>query len=306
MSKKLLHESITTPLKREGSRWRAVLITPGQGSSANYSESALQASVSALGNGTKNWFKHPEKASDQRDPRDQWGVIPESVSYEPGVGLVAEIQVLPHWKELVDSLAEAGQAELSIWAMGDTDEQGNLISLTEDVQNSVDLVGYPGRPGSGLTEKMYESARAGSAQVPDVTSAQVKKEGTMDKEILDALTALKTSFDTFATDSKETVKAVAQAEADAGAIDTAVETAIESYDAKIAAITAADLLPSQVESLRAEAKLGHDVTPLIESAKKIVAEAKTLVEAADAVVTGRVVEGAADADYTVARWKVAS
>jgi hypothetical protein len=45
---------------------------------------------------------------------------------------------------------------------GSLNDNGELVveSLTPNTQNSVDLVSYAGRPGSGLAEKLYESALA--------------------------------------------------------------------------------------------------------------------------------------------------
>jgi len=53
---------------------------------------------------------------------------------------------------------------------------------------------------------------------------------------------------------------------------------VEAYSAAETAITGAELLPSQVNSLRAAAKRGEDVAPLIEDAKKIVGEFRTVSE----------------------------
>lgn len=286
MARTLLHESAAVSATDKPNRWRAVLITPGQGSSGFYTESMLATSgVAAFAAGTKNWFMHPKKETDERDPRDQWGFIPESVWFEPGVGVVAEIEVLPHWSTVVESLAKAGQADLSIWAMGENDEDGNT-TLYPDVQNSVDLVGYPGRPGSGLTEKMYESARAASGK-PGVTSAQDRtKEGKMDPETKAAFDALNAKFDTFVTESKAAAQPAVKAEADAEAIekaveeavDAAVETAIAEYDEKVKAIDAAELLPSQAESLRKKARAGKDISEALTDAIAVATEAKALTE----------------------------
>ena len=297
MAKLLLHESSATPLKREGSVWSAVYITPGKGSSGTYSDEMLaEYAPAAFPVGTKHYFKHPDNPGDQRDPRDQWGVTIEGKGYENGKGYSGAIKVLPHWQTVVDSLAEAGQASLSIWAMGETDDDGNVTALIPDVQNTVDLVAYPGRPGSGLTEKMYESARAASEK-PGVTSAhQDKKEGKMDEKVLEALNALIAKFDTFVTESKAAAQANVKAEADADAIEKAkseaVESAVNSYGEKVEAIDAVEgLLASQKVSLLEAAKKGDDVAPLIEKAKAVIAEFE-----AKSKSSGYVTEGANKSD----------
>ena len=58
--------------------------------------------------------------------------------------------------------AVAPHTGLSIYAMGEGDynENGDIVveSLVPNTQNSVDLVSYPGRPGSKLADKLYEQA----------------------------------------------------------------------------------------------------------------------------------------------------
>src|SRR5690625_2286132 len=59
-----------------------------------------------------------------------------------------------------------------------------------------------------------------------------------------------------------------------------VAEALNAYQEAVAEIDKAELLPSQVEDLRERAKKGEEVTPLIESAKKINAELKAQFEEA--------------------------
>ena len=296
MAKKLLHESSATPLTRKGSQWRAVYITPGEGSSGKYAAEMLsEFGGVAFPKGTKHFFKHPDNPGDQRDPRDQWGVTAEDAAFVEGEGTVGLIDVLPHWKDVVDSLAEAGQASLSIWAMGETDDEGNVLSLSADTSNTVDMVAFPGRPGSGLTTKMYESARALSDKARVEASAEKQENGKPMEEKLDKLIAL---FGTFVTESKTAAEAAVKAEADADAPEKVAAAAVEAYRVADKAITTAGLLESQVESLRTAAIAGADVAPLIESAKKIVAEFAALAESQAAPAGGRVVEsGASDLDF---------
>lgn len=307
-TRKLLHESGSVAFASEGPNWLATLVTPGQGSSGFYSEAMLtRDAATTFPAGTKLFFKHPEKDGVQRDPRDQWGYMGEAASFTPGVGVQGKISVLEHWKPVVNALGDAGQAALSIYAMGESDEEGNVTQLLPDEQNSVDMVAYPGRPGSGLTEKMFESARAAAPKTPDTASAQVhqKEEGNMD-EVKALLEAFIAKFDTFVTESKAANLTAAVAEADADVIEKAVEEGVSAYDEKVKAIDAAeDLLPSQVESLRKAAKAGKDIAPLIEDAKKFVAEAKTALTEGDSYGRGRVVEGAGNDDdntYQIGRY----
>jgi hypothetical protein len=159
----LFTESAVAPTKTKSGNWRAVLITPGKGSSGFYSESMLKEhGPVAFPKGTHSYIDHPTREGEVRSPKNLMGVLAEDAYYEEGVGLVAELQVMPHWKEFVEAVAP--HTGLSIYAMGDgqVDENGELVveSLIPNVQNSVDLVSYAGRPGSGLAEKLYESAIA--------------------------------------------------------------------------------------------------------------------------------------------------
>jgi len=180
---KLFNETANAPVKA-GNNWRAVLITPGQGSSGFYSESMLKEfGPTAFPKGTHSYVDHPKDESDGRSPKNLMGVLAEDAHYVDGVGLVAELEVMPHWKEFVEAVAP--HTGLSIWASGEgvNNDEGTLVveSLVPHAQNSVDLVSYAGRPGSGLAEKLYESAISmqesyEGAEAPIVEEAVINKE----------------------------------------------------------------------------------------------------------------------------------
>src|SRR5690606_31840447 len=98
-------------------------------------------------------------------------------------------------------------------------------------------------------------------------SAPLQENGkiTMDEELKKALTGIQEALAVLVAEKKAAEQSAAQVEAD----EKAVVSAVEAYDAAIKLIDEADLLPPQVESLRAEAKAGRDVAPLIEAAKKV-------------------------------------
>ncbi|MET4703034.1 hypothetical protein [Frigoribacterium sp. UYMn621] len=300
----LVHESDATLRAVEGNRWAATLISPGQGSSGVYSESVLRESAArAFPAGTKLWFGHPKagQGPGERDPRDQWGFLPEDAQYQEGVGIVATPQVLDHWKAVVESLGT--QAALSVFAIGESDEEGNVTSLLAEVTNSVDIVSYPGRSGSGLTQKLYEAARAASPKPAVEASAEDHmEEGNMDEltKAIEALTVLLTSH---ITESKAAVATAVEAEASAESVETAVESAVIAYGEKATLIDDAKLLPSQVAELKALALKGADVAPLIEKAKAILLEAKAASSTEVTLVGGRVLESAGSADdYQIGRY----
>ena len=173
---KLLTEQSSSPTK-VGNNWRAILITPGQGSSGIYTEDVLKEyGPTAFPKGSHSYIDHPSWMEDGRSAKNLMGVLTENAYYEDGVGLVAEIEVMPHWKEFVEAVAP--HTGLSIYAMatGEYNSRGDfeIVTLEEDMQNSVDLVSYPGREGSKLADKLYAAA----------VSNFVGKEVSPEKEVL--------------------------------------------------------------------------------------------------------------------------
>lgn len=293
MSSELLAESTTVPVKTGTGRWKAVLITPGEGSSGVYSESVLQEyGPTAFRKGAKSFVTHNRLENGEPDPFRMWGFLTEDATYEEGVGLVGEIEVLPSWRDRVEEVAP--HTALSVYVMGERDEDGNITSLSEDAQNGVDLVVYPGRPGSSLVEQMYESAKLDSEEKPSVASAQEtnRKESIVDEK-LDKLIEM---IGLLVAKDEAKVAEAAQVKAD----ESAKIEAVEAVLAAVKAIDEADLLPSQVDALRAEAKKGADVAPLIEAAKQVKADALASVqEAAD--TDGRIVESSKTSKFGA--WK---
>lgn len=270
MPKELI-EAAAAALAKSGNRWKVICAVPGKGSSGTYSESVLREfGPAALPAGAKSYINHDGK----RDPRDLLGHFPEGASYEEGVGLVAELEVLPHYRELVEAVAP--HTGMSIYMQGESDDDGNVTALIPSRLNSVDLVGYPGLEGSGIVERLYEAAREAASNEPAVIVAEEKEDTIMEK-VLEAIAALSEQLApivTFVSEAATKQSADAQAEVDQTTVDAAVETALAGYEEKVAAIEAAELLAPQVEALKAEARKGVDVAPLIESAKAIVEAAR--------------------------------
>jgi hypothetical protein len=154
MNTTFLRESSASNLERVGKRWRAVLAVPGEGSSGVYSEEVLREyGPQALAPGAKAFIGH----DDARSPKDMIGVYPDGAKYVDEVGLVGELEVFPHWADFVEHVGP--HAGLSIYMMGEVDENGQVTKLLPDRMNGVDLVSYPGLEGSGLVEKLYEQAK---------------------------------------------------------------------------------------------------------------------------------------------------
>lgn len=281
----LLQETTAVAPVKKGNRWRVIAARPGQGSSGFYSEELLrEQGPAAFAPGAQSFINHDHT----RNPKDMIGTFPEGFYWdEDEKAIVGELEVFSHWKSFVEEVAP--HVGMSLFAAGEVDGDGNVTALFPDRQNGVDLVSRPGLIGSGIAEKLYESAVAASDE-PGVNAAQERKE-MMEKQI-EELTAL---VGTLATKLDSVLSAqVAEAEqsAQVEVNEAAVAEALDAFESRVALINAEEtLLPSQRVSLIAEAKRGTDIAPLIESAKAVVKEAAEAL-GADAGTAGRIHESA--------------
>lgn len=305
--KKLLEETTSVPVASDARRglWRAVLLTPGQGSSGTWVEDVIRRDgPHALKKGAKCFVTHNRMENGEPDPFRMWATLDSDSWYEDGVGLVADIQVFESWIPKVEEVAP--HTALSVYLMGEANEQGEITAILEDVQNGVDMVAYPGRPGSALVNKLYESAKAisenNSPATPVADSKETKGLTVMDQETKDRLDTLEAKIDTLVSDKQEKAQAQVDEEAVNAKVDELVAEKLEAIKTSVAAVEAAkaDLLPSQVKSLSESAYRGEDVTKGIEAAKTLNAEAKSVykVEAEQVHETGRLGE-TATGDYVL-------
>lgn len=280
---KLLVESIADAPVKQGNRWRTIVARPGTGSSGIYSEELFRRDAhKILAPGAQSFINH----DDSRNPKDMIGTFPEGSYWDEDVkAVVSELEVFPHWKEFVETVGP--HCGMSIYAMGNADEDGNVIEFIEDRLNGCDLVARPGLVGSGLAEKLYESARAQASETT-TTAVEEKKDNEMDEKaigeaIASALAPLAAKLDTLVA-TKENAEAVeAQAKADA----EAVAKAVEAYDAAVKAVDEADLLKPQADALLEAAKRGEDITAAIESAKAIKEAAVEAARVSEGAPAGR-------------------
>ena len=277
MNKQLLSESTSVPTQTGvKGRWSAVFITPGRGSSGDWTEEVLKRDgPHALQKGARCFVTHERYASGEADPFRMWGTLVDDAHYEEGVGLVGEIDVLPSWRERVEEVAP--HTALSVYLLADTDEYGTVTRIYEDVENGCDLVVHAGRPGSELVQKMYESAKRASEKAA-ATSAEDKEEGSaaVTKDITDAIAALGAElgakFEAVLASNKQEL----QAEADADAIAEAKKEARATYDAQATALAEAKVLPAAESRLKAALIAGEDITDRIAEAKADAEDARAL------------------------------
>lgn len=252
-----LRESTAEAPVKKGNRWRVIVARPGQGSSGNYSEELFRRDAhKIIAAGAQSFINHDAA----RNPKDMIGVFPEAAYFdEAEKAVVAELEVFSHWQSFVEEVGP--HCGISLYAMGEADDEGNVTAIHEDRLNGADLVARPGLIGSGLAEKLYESAVAESGKAT-VTSAGEERKLEMEKDVEERFSALEALLTSLVADKEKVTAEAAQATADADA----GRVAVEAYDAAVTAIDAADLPEKVVESLRAQAKEGVDVTAQIEQA----------------------------------------
>lgn len=284
--------------------WKVLIINEGKGSSGFYPAELLKTHASAFSNALS--FKNHPTGWDGPESRD-FTMIADRILGETWseqnadgrMGIYRRYLPDPEYADRIERYRKQLGLSIYIEGAGDLNESGDFEVqwLNEaDPYKSVDIVIAPGRGGKMAVEslrKMY------STQVEDQSGTESGQkngeENEVDEKVLEALEALTTKIDTLVSAQE----AVAQQDADAVEVEAEVSSAVEAYDAAIAAIDAAELQPAQVKVLRAEAKAGKDVAPLIEDAKALL---KALEEdlAKGSGATGRVIEGSASTDnYTL-------
>lgn len=269
---------------REDGAWKVRIISEGQGSSGFYSRQLLE-NFHQVFNDVLSFRNHPT-GWDGPEDRD-FTMIAGEILGETWVddderGMAAVFGwYLPDEEYRPKLERYKKKLGVSIFAMGEgefDENTGNFMvtQFDEDPYTSVDVVIAAGARGKILesAKKIYahrvENASADSAGVTEEEGLSEMAE----KDVLDAIGKLTVAVEALT----ESGKKEAQAEVDANALSTAVEAGIEAgvkaYADNIAAIDAAELLPSQEAELTALAAEGKDISSAIESAKVIAKEAR--------------------------------
>lgn len=281
---KRLHEAGTISLDASGTKYRVCLISEGKGSSATFTrEFFISENADALA-GSLSFPGHPEHtwAPENRNPLTVIGKIGPSVTIEESegrMGFWSEYIPAKSRPDIAPYLAEYGQdLGLSIYieSEGFVDDVTGLYVATklraDDPYKSVDLVVAAGAGGK------FDRVAEGLRRITEASATAEEKEVTrMDKDIEQKFDGLTTIVERLVSALEGKAKADLQVEADASAVVKAVESRLTDYDKAVDLITEAKLTESQSTSLRALAKEGVDVAPHIESAKKVLTEAKALV-----------------------------
>src|SRR5690606_22263815 len=147
-----LKESTAEAPVKKGKRWRVIVARPGKGSSGTYSEELFRRDAhKIIAPGAQSFINHDST----RNPKDMIGIFPEAAYFDENEkAVVAELEVFSHWEKFVDEVGP--HCGISLYALGEADEDGNVTAIVEDRLNGADLVSRPGLVGSGLAEKLYE------------------------------------------------------------------------------------------------------------------------------------------------------
>lgn len=282
-----VQEGATLAPKRDDGTYPVVIITEGRGSTGVYSAELLKKSAHVFEN-VASFINHPVDPAKPhlRDLNSIAGRVSDvRVEERDGkVALVGTYKPRAEYATLFEQFSDI--IGLSIFCgvgAGEPLSDGRIQveSFNEsDPYRSIDAVVAAGR--GGRFERATESLRAIESSLgtpegnkPGVTSAPVQEGENMD-EVLKAVEALTAKFDTFIAEQKVADEATRAAEADADAAEQEKRDAVEAYAIAAKAVSDAELLPSQEAQILEAAKAGKDVAPLIEDAKKIVAEAQQL------------------------------
>ena len=149
-----------------GRRRVRVIQGPRWGSSGYYTNEALDSAARVLAPGVKIYLDHPgrteERDRPERSLRDLVGKIAGPITREAD-GVYAVMETLPHWAEIVESLASDGDLDMSIRAIASTSpgeaegKRGLIIGEFAEFL-SVDLVTEAG--AGGRVMELIESALA--------------------------------------------------------------------------------------------------------------------------------------------------
>lgn len=277
--------------------WKVRLISEGRGSSGIYTRELLENHHHAF-DGFLSFKNHPGwDGPQERDFTLLAGQIVGETWLEENDGVMGVYgNYLPDNEYRAKLEQYKDKLGLSIYIEGSgyvSEDDGEFYVdwfNPEDPYGSVDVVIAPGARGRFLEsmKKVYTPV----AESKDPAPAQDnERKPVMDQELKDAFAAQLALLEQLVDSKKAKESADSQVEAD----DAAVAARVEAVSAGLDAVEAArdELFPKQIESLRAEAKKGVDMAPLIESAKLIRTEA--LEAAGKVTVTEGRVHGAGDA-----------
>ena len=165
MTKRIVFsESTSGSLVEKDGTYEVTLLTPGQGTSAFYSESLIKRDApSAFPKGTHIYLDHLQEG-EARSTKNLVGFLVEDTTIRESDGsAINRLKPFKHWAEFVEEVRE--HVALSINARGNAQErmvEGQKVLMAESIEpsllNTVDIVARGGRPGSGFNESLLQDA----------------------------------------------------------------------------------------------------------------------------------------------------
>lgn len=317
MTTRNLLEAATLIESPDSGTWKVRLISEGKGSSGIYSAALLENYGRAFNGPTLSFENHPI-GWDGPEARNFTQIVGQVVGEtwvdtdERGkIGVYANWDPDPDHRERLARYKK--NLGLSIYIEGDghIDEDGEFVvdSFNEnDPYKSVDVVIAAGRGGrfEESLSKIYSQRRENEKPSGD-NAPQERKDNKMDEKDIAAIGSVvaKAVADAVAPLVSANTAKVEQ-ESQAKVNEEAVKEALKDIQANVDAVEAEreNLSTKQVESLRAKAFAGEDITEALAEAKEtreaILAEAHEEDESGS---TGRFLESGKPGNFTVGGWK---
>lgn len=304
-TKHVLEAATLVSAPDEAETWKVRLINEGRGSSGVYSRSLLENYGHAF-NDSISFLNHPQGGPETRNFSEIVGRVVGETWLETAddgtLGVYANWKPDSDYRRKLTEYKDRLGLSIYIAGTGEVEDDGQFHVKEFDASDpfrSVDVVIAAGRGGrfEESLKKIYEDRNDAASEKPGATVAREERK-LMDQEMKDTLAGIQNALNLLVTKEQTKAEEAAQVTADDEAVNQRVEAITAGLDAVEAA--RAELFPAQVESLRAEAKKGTDVAPLIEAARKVREEALEAVRVTESA-PGRDFGGSAG-DFKIGRW----
>lgn len=253
------------------------LLTPGLGATAYYSEAVIKRDApKAFPKGTHVYLTHQREASGEPSPEKLLGTLVQDTTIRESDGAaVNRFKPMKRWAEFVEDVHE--HVGLSICAGGTATigtMEGRQVKMAESIEyhisNSVDMVSYPGRAGSGFVESAF-ARYAENVQTEPSAPGKQKEESNMELDekvdnLVESVAALKTLVESALP------KAPAKEEVDA---EKAVADAVAATRIVESAEVPAEVKDKLIESIKGG---NYDVQGEIDAVVKLRESLKTELE----------------------------
>lgn len=276
-------------VRQSDGSFRICIVDEGPGSSADWPRDFFTRANADVLSGVISFPNHPKDYDkpEDRDPMSAIGRVGKTIDIEEHDGKIGfwsdyypskKPGVAEHLEEFGDILGVSVFCEGSTRLNPATGREEAVAFDPTDPYRSVDVVAVAGR--GGKFKRMAEAHRR-FAEDASAPAEEHKEETKMDKDIEDRFKAVETMISTQFGDLAKKLEGTTapkveelQAKVDQAAIDAAVDTRLTDYDKAVDLISGAQLTESQSSDLRARARKGEDITGAVDTAKKVLAEAR--------------------------------